>query len=86
MSSERKEYESLKGLLDGSQVNTLDKKIILDCVAQQTLLDLGSANLVYVLHDPCDIRKPYSSDLEHLGKVLSLQKTVSDRRCGRWLL
>ena len=33
-------------------------------------------NFVYVLHDPCDIRKPYSSDSEHLGTVLSLQKTV----------
>jgi hypothetical protein len=37
---------------------------------------LGEATDVYVLHDGCDIRKPDSTDLEHLGQVLSLDKKV----------
>jgi hypothetical protein len=76
MSSNRNEYESFKGLLSGHQVHTLDRSTLLACVAEKTISDLGSAERVYLLHDPCDIRKPYSSDLEDLGKVLSLQKQV----------
>jgi hypothetical protein len=76
MSSDRNEYESFKGLLSGNQVNTLDRETLLACVAEKSISDLGSAERVYLLHDPCDIRKPYASDLEDLGKVLSLQKTV----------
>jgi len=72
----RNEYESFKGLLSGKQASTLDRTTLLNCVAEKTKLDLGSAQHVYLLHDPCDIRKPHSSDLEDLGKVLSLQKTV----------
>ena len=75
MATDRKEYESFKGLLNGN-AQILDKSILLDCVAEKTLTDLGSADFVYVLHDPCDIRKPYSSGSEHLGTVLSLQKKV----------
>lgn len=76
MSSDRNEYESFKGLLSGNQVNTLDREILLSCVAEKSISDLGASNRVYLLHDPCDIRKPYASDLEDLGKVQSLQKTV----------
>ena len=72
----RNEYESFKGLLSGKQASTLDRTTLLNCVAEKTKLDLGSAQHVYLLHDPCDIRKPHSSDLEDLGKVLYLQKTV----------
>ena len=72
----RNEYESFKGLLSGKQANTLDRTTLLHCVVEKTKLDLGSAQRVYLLHDPCDIRKPHSSDLEDLGSVLSLKKTV----------
>lgn len=76
MSDDKKEYDVLKGLLNGTQVNTLDSKITLSCVAQQSIEDLGTCPRVYVLHDPCDIRKPYASDMEDLGQVLSLDKQV----------
>lgn len=65
-----------KGLLDGNQVHTLDSEIVMSCTQQKALADLGDANRVYVLHDPCDIRKPNSQEMEHLGRVLSLQKQV----------
>jgi hypothetical protein len=31
---------------------------------------------IILIHDPCDIRKKYSNDLENLGKVLDLEKNV----------
>ena len=46
------------------------------CVLEKTLSDLGSSKRVFVLHDFCDIRKPASKDLEYLGKVRSLEKTI----------
>jgi len=76
MSSGKKQYDVFKGLLSGNQVNTLSKETIMSCVAEKALSDLGDAPVVYVLHDPCDVRKPYSSDMEDIGKVLSLKKTV----------
>jgi hypothetical protein len=76
MSADKNEYEVLKGLLNGTQKNTLSGEVILSCVASKSKSDLGDASSVYVLHDPCDIRKPYASDMEDLGKVLSLEKQV----------
>ncbi len=63
-SKDKNEYDKLKGLISGKQVNTLSKEIILGCVKEKTLADLGSSNQLYVLHDGCDIRKPDASDLE----------------------
>jgi Transposase DDE domain len=74
--SDKNEYDKLKGLVSGKQAHTLSQGIVLDCVRERTLSDLGSASEVYVLHDGCDIRKPDSSDLENLGEVLSLKKQV----------
>lgn len=76
MSEAKKEYEMLKGLLNGKQVGTLDSEILLDCVQQQTLSQLGNSPMYYVLHDGCDIRKPNSKALEYLGQVMSLSKQV----------
>lgn len=75
-SADKNEYDKLKGLVSGKQVNALSQDIVLDCVKERTLADLGASSEVYVLHDGCDIRKPDSSDLEHLGQVLSLKKQV----------
>ncbi len=75
-SEDKNEYEKLSGLVSGKQVNTLSQDIVLDCVQERTLADLGSSIEVYVLHDGCDIRKPESSELENLGQVLSLKKQV----------
>lgn len=74
--TDKNEYDKLKGLVSGKQVHTLSHDIVLDCVKERTLADLGTSSEVYVLHDGCDIRKPDSSDLEHLGEVLSLKKQV----------
>ena len=43
MSSNKQEFDVLKGLLSGGQKNTLDTSTILGCVAKKCLESLGSA-------------------------------------------
>lgn len=73
---DKKEYDVLKGLLSGTQKNTLTTDILMSCVQEKTLTELGKATRVFVLHDFCDIRKPNSVSSEYLGKVRSLEKTI----------
>lgn len=74
MAKDKKEYDVFKGLLSGKQVNTLDKDVSLSCVQELIKEQLGNSVDVYVLHDPCEIRKPDSEKMENIGRVLSLQK------------
>lgn len=76
MSVDKRQYDVFKGLISGKQVNTLDSQGLLKSVQDKSISNLGSSLYTYVLHDPCDIRKPSSSDLEHLGKVVDLSKQV----------
>lgn len=76
MSALKKDYDVYKGLLNGHQVNTLDNVSILEAVQSQTADLLKDSPVVYVLHDPCDIRKPSAPKMEHIGRVLSLSKEV----------
>lgn len=76
MASKKKIYDVQKGLLNGSQVQTLTSDVLIGAVQAQTMELLKEANTVYVLHDPCDIRKPSAPQMEQIGKVLSLSKQV----------
>lgn len=76
MSVDKRQYDVFKGLLSGKQVNTLESQYLLKSIQNKAISDLQSSAYTYVLHDPCDIRKPSSSDLEHLGQVLDLSKQV----------
>ena len=67
MSALKKDYDVYKGLLNGHQVNTLDSVSILEAVQAQTADLLKDSPVVYVLHDPCDIRKPSAPKMEHIG-------------------
>ncbi|HNL07047.1 MAG TPA: transposase [Chitinophagales bacterium] len=76
-SSKPQEYEVFRGLLNGKQVATLESSKLLDAVAERVKSGLGAlGGRHYVLHDGCDIRKPNSKEMEHLGQVLSLSKQV----------
>jgi hypothetical protein len=76
MSEDKKEYDVFKGLLNGSQVNTLSAESILGVIRSQAQEQLGKESRVYILHDGSDIRKPNANEMEYLGKVLSLSKEV----------
>jgi hypothetical protein len=76
MSVDKRQYDVFKGLLSGKQVNTLESQYLLKSIQGKVVSALESSPYTYVLHDPCDIRKPSSSGLEHLGRVLNLSKQV----------
>jgi Transposase DDE domain len=77
MSADKREYDVFRGLVNGEQVATLDSGKILSCVQERTQSALGTdCAQYYVLHDGCDIRKPNSKEMEHLGQVMSLSKQV----------
>lgn len=76
MSLEKKEYDRFKGLLNGRQVNELSSDKLMASLFSKAELKVQKSSSVYLLHDPCDIRKPYSSDLEQIGDVLSLSGQV----------
>ena len=76
MSADKKEYDVFKGLLNGSQVNTLSAESVLEVIRSQAQERLGNESRVYVLHDGSDLRKPNAQEMEYLGKVMSLQKQV----------
>jgi len=76
MSIDKKEYDRFKGLLSGCQVNELSSEELMKSLFTKAELKVGKSSSVYLLHDPCDIRKPYSSDLDQLGEVVSLEGQV----------
>lgn len=76
MSSKKQEYDVQKGLLNGHQVHTLSSGLLIEAVQAQTAELLQDSSRVYILHDPCDIRKPSAPQMEQIGKVLSLSKQV----------
>ena len=76
MATTKKEYDVSKGLLNGNQVNTLSSSSLIEEVQAKTSELLKEATDIYILHDPCDIRKPSAPKMEHIGKVLSLSKEV----------
>jgi Transposase DDE domain len=76
MAAQKKEYEVNKGLLNGHQVHTLSDKLLLEAVQARSVELLGDSPKLYVLHDPCAIRKPSAPKMEQIGKVLSLSKQV----------
>lgn len=73
LSSDSNEYERYERLLEGSGKHHLDVEQM-----NIALIDKGKGQLqgmksVVVIHDPSDIRKPYSEKMEGLGKVQSLE-------------
>jgi len=76
MSKDKKEFDRFKGLLNGSQVNVLNSEDLIKALFSKAELKVKNAESIYLLHDPCDIRKPNSSELESLGKVMSLEGSV----------
>ena len=74
MAEDKNKYDVYKGLLNGEQVNTLSSQCLIKAVQVKTVESLGTSTDIFVLHDPCDIRKPTAPLMEYIGKVLSLQK------------
>lgn len=75
-SSDKAEYKREKRLLDGSLNSVLKDSKIRDALMENSVASFKGENYLYLLHDPCDIRKEYSEKLENLGKVKALDGKI----------
>jgi hypothetical protein len=76
LSSDSNEYERHLNLLSGRLKNSLTPQVINDETLRAGLSELSVKKRVEIIDDGCDIRKPYSKDLPHLRKVMSLEKQM----------
>jgi len=79
LSSDPNEYERNLNLLSGRLKNSLTPEGINQQTLRAGLSKLSVKDLVEVIDDGSDIRKPYSKLLPHLTKVKSLEKI--DGKC-----
>ena len=66
------EYERMHNLFSGKLKSVLNDEKISSALREKMAISLGGEELVFALHDPCDIRKPYSKKLENIGRVRDL--------------
>ena len=69
-------YERNKRLINGKLKSVLDDKKISSSLRERGVSSMGGKDCLVLLHDPCDIRKQYSKELECLGKVRSLDGKI----------
>jgi hypothetical protein len=63
-------------LIDGSLKSVLDDKKISDALIKNSVEKLNNNKRIYIFSDHSDMRKPYSSKLEKLGKVRDLKGNI----------
>jgi hypothetical protein len=77
MSSNQNEYKKIYRTLSGeNKMSVLDDELINDTLAADAINALSNEAAIYLIHDPSDIRKPYSTKAENLGKVRDLQNNI----------
>lgn len=77
LAENKNEYKRLKRTLSKeNKLGQLDETLVNDALMGEALRQLSLQKEVYLLHDPSDIRKPYSQKTENLGKVLDLNHRV----------
>jgi len=73
ISSDKNEYKKIYRTLSGdNKMSVLDDELINDTLTAEAIQSLSNEATLYLIHDPSDIRKPYSTKTEKLGKVASL--------------
>ena len=73
ISTDEREFERMRDLFNGRLKSVLDNEKISAALREEMATELGNSEVVYALHDPCDIRKRYSEKLENLGIVRDLE-------------
>lgn len=76
LSSDKAEYERFSYLLEKSDGQGIDIDHINALLRENTAHAIKGEPGVTLVHDPCDIRKPYSQKMESLDKVRSLEGKV----------
>ena len=59
-----------------NSMSDISPEIVNATLMEQARVELNDSNQVYVIHDPSDIRKPYSSETENLGQVRDLNGKI----------
>ena len=60
ISDDKAEYERYMNLLDGSLKSVLDDEQIADALREKSVSAFDDHKRLFLLHDPCDIRKPHA--------------------------
>ena len=76
LSNGRNEFERNKNLINGKLNTVLDDKKISEALIKNSVEKLSGNKRVFILSDHSDIRKPYSTSLENLGKVRDLNGNI----------
>jgi hypothetical protein len=63
----------MRTLFNGRLKSVLDDEKISTALREEMANELGKGEVVYALHDPCDIRKRYSEKLGNIGLVRDLE-------------
>jgi hypothetical protein len=62
LSADQNEYKKIYRTLSGdNKMTTLDDELVNDALTAEAILSLSSERSIYLIHDPSDIRKPYST-------------------------
>lgn len=57
-------------------MSVLEEELINDALTADAIKAMSNESEVYMIHDPSDIRKPYSKQAEKLGKVRDLKNNI----------
>ena len=70
LSSDRNQYKKIYRTLSGdNKMTELDDELVNDALTAEAIRSLSSERSIYLIHDPSDIRKPYSTKLRTTQKI-----------------
>lgn len=77
MSDTKNEYKVLERAISGkNKKSNLNPEKINETLQDKGFKEILETGKVYLIHDPSDIRKPYSKAIENLGKVRDLKSNI----------
>lgn len=76
LSADSNEYERYERLLEASNKHHLSVSTLNECLLSQGKKGLQGSKSITLIHDPSEIRKSYSENMENLTKVMSLDQQI----------
>lgn len=77
MSDNKAEFRRMRRLVSLDEAkNVIDNEQISEALIANGIMKLAGKDELLILHDGSDIRKPYATELESIGKVRSLNGDV----------
>ena len=77
ISTDQNEYKKIYRTLSGeNKMTELNDELVNDALNADAIRCLSNEPSIYLIHDPSDIRNPYSTKAENLGKVRDLKNNI----------